>query len=301
MVNDDTGMSAVDEGLADAWRAHRSELVAQANRTLRDERAAEDVVQDAFRRLHDSGAIDDIDDVGAWLSVVVRRLCLNSLRSAYARREVVADDVGDLVTVSIDPADRVTLDDEVQFALAVVLHRLSPAERTAFLLHDVFGFPFDAIAAIVGRTPAACRKLASRARRAVRSEPPTTTAVQVEPAEHHAVVKRFIAACAGGDIAELMAVLDPDVDGHAELIGFGPIADLAGRPAVAQRLIGMFGPGTGTEMALVTVETEAAVVAYANGLVAALIRLDVDGDNITHLRSFVLAPGSRTASRNVGR
>src|SRR6476646_2030424 len=159
-----------DARVDDAWRTYRARLVAQATRTLRDPAGAEDVVQEAFRRLS-RVPLDEIEDVGGWLSVVVRRLSLNRLRSAYARHEGLVDVAGDTDTVPLaDPADRVTLDDEVQLALAVVLDRLSPAERTSFVLHDVFGFPFDAIAAVVGRTPAACRQLASRARRAIRSD-----------------------------------------------------------------------------------------------------------------------------------
>lgn len=292
MANDMPAPSSTDERVAHAWRLHHAELVAQARRTVRDEQAAEDVVQEAFRRLQGVDAIDAIDDVGAWLSVVVRRLSLNHLRTAYARREVVADDVGRNSLASIDPADRITLDEEIQLALGVVLQRLSPGERTAFLLHDVFGFPFDAIAAIVGRTPAACRQLASRARSAIRREPLTTNPSPVEPARHQLVVERFIAACAGGDLAALMEVLDPEVDGHAELIGFGPIVDIEGRAAIAQRIVGMFGPGTGTSMMLVNVEGDAAVVGYAHGRLAALIRLDVDVESgsVRHIRSYVLPP-----------
>ncbi|HEX2399736.1 MAG TPA: nuclear transport factor 2 family protein [Mycobacterium sp.] len=111
--------------------------------------------------------------------------------------------------------------------------------------------------------------------------------------QHRAVVERFIAACAVGDIAELMAVLDPDVNGHAELIGFGTVADLSGRPAVAQRLIGMFGPGTGTLLVPVAVEGDAAVVAYAHGRVAAVVRFDHEGGRIRHLRSVVIPPTAR--------
>jgi RNA polymerase sigma-70 factor (ECF subfamily) len=291
MEHDDPPFIAVDERVAVAWQDHRSDVLALARRTLRDEQAAEDVVQDAFRRLQDSGAIDEIEEVGAWLSVVVRRLCPNRLRSAYARREVATDDI-DVLVGAIDPADRVTLDDEVQLALAVVLERLSPAERTAFVLHDVFGFPFDAIAAIVGRTPTACRQLASRARRAIRRDPPASVgaAADIEPATHRLVVERFIAACAGGDLRALMDVLDPEVDGHAELIGFGPIVDVSGRADVAQRLVGMFGPGTDTSLVPITVEGGAAVVAYVHRRVAALVRLDVEGRTVRHLRSFVLPP-----------
>ena len=275
------------DAFADAWRTHHDRLVARATRMLTDRGAAEDVVQEAYRRLS-AVPIEEINDIGGWLAVVVRRLCLNQLRTAYVRHEVIGDEI--TAVSAVDPADRVTLDDEVQAALAVVLDMLTPAERTAFVLHDVFGFPFDAIAVIVGRTPAAVRQLASRARRSIRADAAQDVPVATKPTEHAVVVERFIAACEGGDIAELVAVLDPQVDGHAELIGFGPIADETGRPAVAQRLIGLFGPGTGSRLVPVTVEDGAGVVAYAHGRVAALVRFEHDGRSIRRMRAFVLPP-----------
>jgi RNA polymerase sigma-70 factor (ECF subfamily) len=261
-------------------------MVARATRMLADEAAAEDVVQEAFRRL-DQVRPDEIGDVGGWLAVVVRRLCLNRLHAAYARREAIGTET--TAISDVDPADRVTLDDEVQAALALVLDRLTPGERTAFVLHDVFGFPFDAVATIVGRSPAAVRQLASRARRSIRADEDTPAATHPRSAEHDAVVERFIAACAGGDIGMLVEVLDPEVDGHAELIGFGPIVDQAGRPAVAQRLIALFGPGTGRILVPVALEDGVAVVALDGGRVVALTRLEQAGGVIRHLRSWVLS------------
>ena len=196
---------ALDSDFDKAWRTYRPRLVAQAARTLRDDDAAEDVVQEAFRRLS-SMPLDEIEDIGGWLSVVVRRLCLNRLRAAFARHEASTDGMFATAVAGIDPADRVTLDDEVQLALAVVLDRLTPPERTAFVLHDVFGFPFDAVGAIVGRTPAACRQLASRARRSIRVEPGPGAPARVDPERHREVVERFIAACTGGDIADFTSI-----------------------------------------------------------------------------------------------
>jgi RNA polymerase sigma-70 factor (ECF subfamily) len=289
-VNESTG--GVDRDFDAAWQMYRPRLLAQATRTLHDEVAAEDVVQEAFRRLS-AVPLDEIHDTGAWLSVVVRRLCLNRLRSAFARHEgsVEGDFPADIFEA--DPADRVTLDDEVQLALAVVLDRLSPPERTAFVLHDVFGFPFDAVGAIVGRTPTACRQLASRARRSIRTESTAGVRANVDPDHHRQVVERFIAACTGGDIKALMEMLDPQVDGHAELIGFGTVADLTGRPAVAQRLIGMCGPGTGVVMVPVSIEDEPGVVAYSHGRLAAVIRFRYQQGFVSHLRSFVVPPSRR--------
>jgi RNA polymerase sigma-70 factor (ECF subfamily) len=211
------------------------------------------------------------------------------LRAAHLRHEAIGTDA--TVVSDVDPLDRVTLDDEVQSALALVLETLTPAERTAFVLHDVFGFPFDAIGTIVGRTPAAVRQLASRGRRSIRRR------AQDEPVRlaglHHDVVERFIAACEGGDIGELVAVLDPDIDGHAELIGYGTLVDATGRPLVAQRLIGLFGPGSDATLVPVSVEGDAGVVAYVRGTVTALVRIEHDGRVIRHLRAFVLPPTAR--------
>src|SRR5690606_16803167 len=157
-----------DDRFARAWLDDRRYVLTLATRMLGDATAADDVVQEAYSRLAQAD-LDAIDNVRAWLVVVVRRLCLDRLRSAHARRETAAgtaftDDVHPAsAPAAADPADRVPLDDEVQLALAVVLDRLTPAERAVVVLHDVFGYPFDAVAGIVGRTPAACRQLASRA------------------------------------------------------------------------------------------------------------------------------------------
>jgi RNA polymerase sigma-70 factor (ECF subfamily) len=283
-------VSTSDDRFDRAWREHHERLVARAARMLADEGAAEDVVQEAFRRLA-RVPMEEIEDVGGWLAVVVRRLCLNRMRSAYLRHESIGTEP--TIVADADPLDRVTLDDEVQAALALVLDTLTPAERTAFVLHDVFGFPFDAVATIVGRTPVAVRQLASRARRSIREDAEREVIVRVASPEHDLVVERFIAACEGGDIAELVAVLDPDIDGHADLVGTGTMIDVTGRPRVAQRLIGLFGPETDAMLVPVVVEGEAAVVAYAYGHVAGLIRLEHQGGLVRHLRAYVLPPSQR--------
>jgi RNA polymerase sigma-70 factor (ECF subfamily) len=283
---------ASDQRFVEIWREHHDRLVARAARMLGDDAAAEDVVQEAFRRLT-RVPLDEIDDFGGWLAVVVRRLCLNRIRSAYARHEAVGTETTVVADADADPLDRITLDDEVQAALALVLQTLTPAERTAFVLHDVFGFPFDAVATIVGRTPTAVRQLASRARRSIRQDAEREVLVRVVSPEHDLVVERFIAACEGGDIGALVAVLDPDIDGHADLVGVGTMNEVAGRPGVAQRLIGLFGPGSDTLLVPVSVEGDAAVVAYAYGRVAGLVRLEHDGETIRHLHAYVLPPASR--------
>jgi RNA polymerase sigma-70 factor, ECF subfamily len=310
--------SLADRRFDDAWRDDRAYVVDRAARMLGSAAEAEDVVQDAFIRLTRVD-ITEIDDVRGWLAVVVRRLCLDRIGSAHSRRESATGTTMPDGSVLLrgrggdggtgDPADRVTLDDQVQRALAVVLDRLSPAERTSFVLHDVFGFGFDSVAEIVGRTPVACRQLASRARRAIRlrddADPSTgddTAGGMVadsEPARHRLLAERFIAACAGGDIAELMHVLDPDVVGEATLFGHGPLVRLEGRPAVMQRLIGMFGPGTESLLVPFVVERAPGVVVFTHDRLAAVVRLDANGDVIHHLKSFVVPPaGARGRDRS---
>ena len=291
----------------DLWHAHRAHLLALATRMLGDPGGAEDVVQEAYGRLARLTPADRaaIADVGGWLAVAVRRRCLDRIRSAAFRREVVGDPEAPGGPAAAgprpgpDPADRVTLDDQVQAALAVVLDRLTPAERTAFVLHDVFGFPFAAVGEIVGRTPAACRQLASRARRAVRAV--DRPGAQVAPGagaragagadaeRRRAVAERFVAACAGGDLAGLVAVLDPDVDGEAILLGHGPLVEAAGRAEVAERLLALFGPGSRRRLAAVPLGDAGGVIAFdeTRGRVVAVVRLDVAGGMVRHIHTYV--------------
>jgi RNA polymerase sigma-70 factor (ECF subfamily) len=184
----------------------RPRLLRLAYSELGDIGEAEDVVQEAWLRLVRSGP-GTIENLDGWLTTVVARLALDRLRSARARRETY---VGPWLPepLSDDPADRVTLDESVSYALLTVLERLSPAERTAFVLHDVFDVPFGDIAGVVGRTPDAVRQLASRARAHVRRERPRFAASRDE---HERVVRAFAHAVAEGNLENLVAVLDPDV------------------------------------------------------------------------------------------
>jgi RNA polymerase sigma-70 factor, ECF subfamily len=209
-----------DEQVVQAWNAHRPYLVDLAFRMLGDIGAAEDVVQDAFARLLRAPRGEISDDRG-WLIVVTSRLCLDQIRSARSRRER-PHDASEIEFVpgsqpplglrpAADPADRITLEDDVQLALLVVLQRLSPAERVVFVLHDIFGVPFDSVAQTIGRPAATCRQLARRARRKIEDQ--AGPAAEVGAAEHRQVTERFIAACAGGDLDGLLAVLAPDAWG----------------------------------------------------------------------------------------
>ena len=193
---------------ADRFAKARPRLLRLAYSELGDVGEAEDVVQEAWLRLERAGP-GTIENLDGWLTTVVARLALDHLHSARARRETyVGPWLPEPLTSEDDPADRVTLDESVSYALLTVLEQLSPAERTAFVLHDVFDMPFGEIAEVVGRTPEAVRQLASRARRHVKRESPRFTASRDE---HDRAVHAFAHAVAEGSLEGLVAVLDPDV------------------------------------------------------------------------------------------
>ncbi|MCU1502283.1 MAG: polymerase subunit sigma [Ilumatobacteraceae bacterium] len=283
-----------DARFAAIWHTERQYLLAMASRMLGDPAEADDVLQDAFGSLARLDP-DEVVDARGWLIVAVRRRCLDRIRSARARHESAA---GDRLTAigrpahggpAADPADRVTLDDELQLALAVVLDRLSPAERTAFVLHDVFGFPFDAVGEIVGRTTGACRQLASRARRTIRSDAPEVRRRPVD-LRRRLVTERFIAACSGGDIDALMALLDPDVAGEATMLGRGPLVRVEGRADVARRIIDLFASGAGMVLTPLDLDGHAGVLAVARNGTSAVLRLEETDGLIHHIHSFVRRP-----------
>jgi RNA polymerase sigma-70 factor (ECF subfamily) len=234
--------------LTEAWRSHRPYLVNLAYQILGDVGEAEDVVQEAFLRLART-APGEVADVRGWLTVVTGRLCLDQVRSARARREYPGDTEALETSLPLnqspypDPADRVTLDDEVRDALLEVLRRLSPGERVAFVLHDVFQIPFETVAETVGRPVGTCRQLARRARGKIELAGPRLA--DVTDVEHQLVTEKFITACANGDVSALAAVLDPSVWGVGTVI-----ADPAPPPQinygpqnVAANLLRYIGPG----------------------------------------------------------
>jgi RNA polymerase sigma-70 factor, ECF subfamily len=212
--------------LADRFEEHRGHLRAVAYRMLGSLTEADDAVQDAWLRVSRAGA-DEIENLGGWLTTVVARVCLNVLRSRTVRREEplevhlpdpVVTPEGDL-----QPEEEALLADSVGLALQVVLDTLAPAERLAFVLHDMFELPFEEIALMVGRTPAAARQLASRARRRVKGA--EIPAPDPDLARQREAVDAFFAAARGGDFDALVAVLHPDVVLRAD---FGP-----GRPGAS--------------------------------------------------------------------
>ena len=228
-----------------AWRQHHPYLVNLAYQMLGDVGDAEDVAQEAFLRLSRTEP-GEVEDVRAWLTTVAGRLCLDVVRSARARREqpTEQDQMPPLASSEPDPADRITLDEQVSGALLRVLRQLSPGERVAFILHDVFQVPFASIAETVGRPVGTCRQLARRARAKVASTAPR--ADDVEVTEHQLVTEKFITACAGGDVQALAAVLDPTVWGVGTVLSDPPIPPIVnhGPQRVAENLMLYLGPGT---------------------------------------------------------
>jgi RNA polymerase sigma-70 factor, ECF subfamily len=196
--------------LAERFEANRSHLRGVAFRMLGSLTEADDAVQESWIRLSRTDT-SDVDNLRAWLTTVVGRVCLNMLRSRKTRREASLEThLPDPILSpeeGVDPEQEVLLGDSVGLALFVVLDSLTPAERVAFVLHDVFAVPFDEIAPIVGRSPTAARKLASRARRRVQGAP----VPDIDLDGQWAVADAFLAAARAGDFERLLAVLDPDV------------------------------------------------------------------------------------------
>ncbi|HET7095686.1 MAG TPA: sigma-70 family RNA polymerase sigma factor, partial [Thermomicrobiales bacterium] len=202
-----------DDWLAERFDADRAHLQGVAYRMLGSLSEADDAVQEAWLRLSRADA-SGIDNLSGWLTTVVARICLDMLRSRASRREeslegrLAAPLANRAAGAGVDPEQEAELADSVGLAMLVVLETLAPAERLAFVLHDMFAVPFDEIAPIVGRTPAAARQLASRARRRVQGPPALPEA---DIARQRAVVDAFLAAARGGDFEGLLAVLDPEV------------------------------------------------------------------------------------------
>ena len=241
--------------LAERFEEHRARLRTVAFKMLGSLSEADDAVQEAWLRLSRSDA-SLIESLDGWLTTVVARVCLNMLRAREARRERPLDPhVPEPIVSSedgLDPELEATMADSVGLALVVVLDTLAPAERLAFVLHDMFAVPFDEIAPIIGRSPAATRQLASRARRRIRATPEP----DADLVRQREVVDAFFAATREGDFEALMAVLDPDVVRRADLGGapaLGP-PEVRGAEAVANGALAAVrrqGPGVVIRPALV--------------------------------------------------
>jgi RNA polymerase sigma-70 factor (ECF subfamily) len=221
--------------LAERFEADRTHLRSVAYRMLGSPSEADDAVQEAWLRLSRSG-VAEVENLGGWMTTVVARVCLDMLRSRRSRREeAFADQALEPVAAGqdvIDPEQEAVLGDSIGIALLVVLEKLAPAERVAFVLHDSFGVPFEEIARIVGRTADATRQLASRARRRVRG---ATVASEADLARQRAIVDAFRAASREGDLDRLLALLDPEaaIKSDAIAVSAGAAPVVRGAPAVA--------------------------------------------------------------------
>jgi RNA polymerase sigma factor (sigma-70 family) len=254
---------------ASDFDAERPRLAAIAIRILGSEADADDVLQEAWLR---HSRTDDVDDLPAWLTTVVTRLCLDHLRKQRTRSEAEVP-VG---PAPVDPEADVLLTERLDGAMQVVLDALAPAERAAFVLHDVFGYPFDEISAILGRSGTAVRQLASRARRKVQGAP-EPVAEQAARAENRRVVDAFLAAARGGDLATLLSLLAPDAVMRADLVGrqLGTEPAYDGAAAVAARFRGARGAvpvAIDGELGAAWIVAGAVKVAFAFQVEAGLVR-----------------------------
>jgi RNA polymerase sigma factor (sigma-70 family) len=221
--------------LTEAFEPHRDRLRGIAYRMLGSTAEAEDAVQETWLRLN--GTDIAVHNLGGWLTTVIGRICLDMLRSRAARREHPLDEQIEPPEYTIDPEQEAVLADSVGAALIVVLDTLTPAERLAFVLHDLFAVPFTEIAPILERSTAAAKMLASRARRRVRAADPPSDA---DPSRRTALVRAFLAASRNGDFEALLGFLDPDVTLVADdaAVKAGAPAELHGAAAVARRFTG---------------------------------------------------------------
>ncbi|WP_372347226.1 RNA polymerase sigma factor SigJ [Streptomyces sp. KL116D] len=281
----------------DAVMSERRALTNLAYRLLGSLADAEDVVQETYARWYamTPERQAEIASPGGWLTKVAGRICLDQLRSARARRERYVGEwlpepvpggtgwsLGRDAHSTADPADRVTLDESVTMAFLVVLDSLTPAERVAFVLHDVFRYPFADIADVVGRAPAACRQLATSARRHIRA---AQTPVAPATAQRAAVVSDFRQAWQAQDIKALVALLDPDARAVTDTGGLvqAGARSLAGAEAIARGLIELF-----HRVPDLTVEERAVnglpgLVIQQAGVTVTVMALEVSGDRVTDL------------------
>jgi RNA polymerase sigma-70 factor (ECF subfamily) len=282
-----------DPAFAALWREHRRRMLDIAFRMLLDLGDAEDAVQEAFTRL---SRIDlaTIDDAEGWLVVVTSRLCLDRLRAQRRRPVDALDRVGDpLDPHALDPSNQVALVDNVTLAMHALLERLSPAERTSFVLHDVFQYSFDDIATIVGRSAASCRQLASRARRTLRAES-STGRFPVDSALQQQISERFIEACAGGDLEGLLTLLDPAVDGAGDIVP----GVVVGAAEVAPGILRYLGPPASPTMLYLPVGDRVGIVALREHQVLALVLLTIENGLVVHVDALA-GEGPRAAVRAV--
>ena len=276
--------------------AERRHLMALAFRMLGTVAEAEDAVQETYARWYriSPAERDQVRVPRAWLTRVAGRVCLDMLGTARARRErYVGPWLPEPVPAAAftgagdgaDPADQVTLDESVSTALLVVLESMTPAERVAFVLHDVFAVPFPEVARAVGRTPGACRQLAASARARVRQAP----ARAVPRAEHDRVVRAFAAAAAAGDLPGLVAVLDPDAALRSDGGGLVTAArnPVHGADRVARFVLGTLAKQPGIEVRGQDTGDGLGFTLWAGGRITGVVTLEVAGGRVTDVRLMV--------------
>lgn len=285
-------MGTPDEGLS-VIMSERRQLINLAYRLLGSLADAEDVVQETYARWYGMSREqqDAVENPGAWLTTVASRICLDQLGSARARRERY---VGEWLPEPVpdqaewastrpdaDPADRVTLDESVTMAVLVVLDAMTPAERVAFVLHDVFGYPFPEVAEIVGRSPAACRQLATSARRRIAS-----AQARAVPAAHQAgIVRKFKQAWQSKNIAALIGILDPDVVTVGD--GGGLASAMPYPVRGVERVAGLFaelaGGLAGITLLERTVNGRPGLVGVQGDVIGLVMSFEIAGDRITNI------------------
>jgi RNA polymerase sigma-70 factor (ECF subfamily) len=276
--------------------SERRQLINLTYRLLGSLSEAEDAVQETYARWYSMSLQEQnaIESPGAWLSTVASRICLNVLGSARARREIYAGDwipeplpdpsewiTGRSGGTTIDPADRVTLDESVNMAFLVVLESMTPAERVAFILHDVFRYSFAEVAEIVGRTPGACRQLASSARRRIGGSQASATPT----AGQAGIVKGFKQAWEAKDIGALIGLLDPNATAIADSGGLasalpGPIE---GSTQIARACVDLVDRVPGLTILERTVNGQPGLVAQRDGVTAAVLAFDIADDRISSM------------------
>lgn len=294
MSTREPGQGGVEPSL-DEIMSERRQLINLAYRLLGSLADAEDVVQETYSRWYAMSPEQrrTIESPGAWLTKVAGRVCLDQLRSARARRERYVgqwipeplpgqvEEISGYSAGRADPADRVTLDESINMAFLVVLESMTPAERVAFILHDVFRYSFNEVAEVVGRTPAACRQLATSARRRIgAAQVPTTPTAQRAD-----VVRRFKRAWESKDINALLGLLDPDATTVADGGGVvsAELGPITGGAQVARFIVDLAHRVPDLELVERTVNGQPGLVARQHGVTVTVIALDVAGDRIKHI------------------
>ncbi|MET8796658.1 sigma-70 family RNA polymerase sigma factor [Nocardia sp. NPDC004568] len=282
------------EQLSRHFEDNRQRLTALAHRILGNRGDAEDAVQDAWVRLSRPGATDlpAVTNLDGWMTTVVSRICLNKLRARAARPESPTDATGPELRLrpeeALGPEDQTLLAEQISLALHIVLESLTPPERLAFVLHDSFGMQFGEIAAVLGMSTEATRKLASRARQRVHAVDPA--AIETDPAGQRSVVSAFFAASRDGDLDTLLALLHPEITFHAEggATGTAATATIRRPENVTRRAAAFAIPNATFEP--ITVNGSAAVIVYANQRPVSIMAFVITYGQIAGIYSLLEQP-----------